>query len=118
MRSRCATSPGFPWNIAKPCSTSSRGRLQAARQGAKPVYDALRYLHHLCAEVNRGGFHPNLGLKVQGARERRRRDAERARGEAAAHKRPARALRPPNESPLAEMKKKLGLPPAPRRKSH
>ena len=95
------------------------GRLQAARHGAKPVYDALRYLHHLCAEVNRGGFHPNLGLKVQDARERRRRDAERSREEAAAHerKRQARAPRPPGKSPLAEMRKKLGLPPAPARKS-
>ena len=96
------------------------GRLQAARHGAKPVYDALRYLHHLCTEVNRGGFHPNLGLKVQGARERRRREAERSREEAAAHerKRQARASRPPGKSPLAEMRKKLGLPPAPGRKSH
>ena len=94
------------------------GRLQAARHGAKPVYDALRYLHHLCTEVNRGGFHPNLGLKVQGARERRRRDAERSREEAAARerKRQARAPRPPGKSPLAEMRKKLGLPPAPGRK--
>lgn len=94
------------------------GRLQAARHGAKPVYDALRYLHHLCAEASRGGFHPNLGLKVQGARERRRREAERSREEAAAHerKRQARAPRPPGESPLAEMRKKLGLPPAPGRK--
>ena len=95
------------------------GRLQAEQHGAKPVYDELRYLHHLCVEVNRGGFHPNLGLKVQGERDRRRREAERLREEAAARERERqeRAARPPGESPLAEIRKQLGLPPSPGRKS-
>ena len=41
------------------------GRLEAEQRGAKPVYDELRYLHHLCRQVNQGGFVANLGLKVQ-----------------------------------------------------
>ena len=95
------------------------GRLQAERRGAKPVYDELRYLHHLCIAVNRGAFHPNLGLKVQDERERRRREAERSREEAAARERERqeRASRPPGKSPLAETRKKLGLPPFTGRKS-
>ena len=95
------------------------GRMQGERHGAKPVYDPLRYLHGLCIAVNRGGFHPNLGLKVQGERDRRQREMERLREEAAVREREreARASRPPKESPLARTRKQLGLPPAPARKS-
>ena len=95
------------------------GRLQAACHGAKPLYDALRYLHRLCVAVTRGEFYPNLGLKVQGARERRRREAERSRQTAATRERErqAPASRPTGESPLAAIRKQLGLPPAPSRKS-
>ena len=87
------------------------GRLQAEKHGAKPVYDELRYLHQLCAEVNRGGFHPNLGLKVQGERERWRREAEHLCAEAAtlARAQQERAARPSGQSPLAEIRKQLGM---------
>lgn len=44
------------------------GRIQAEKQGAKPVYDEVRYLHQLCHEANRRGFQLNLGLKVQSER--------------------------------------------------
>jgi hypothetical protein len=94
------------------------GRLQAERQGAAPVYDALRYLHQLCLAVNRGGFHPNLGLKIQSERERRRREMERVQREADARERERleRASSPPGASPLAEIRKTLAMPrsPAPR----
>lgn len=87
------------------------GRLQAEKRGAKPVYDELRYLHQLCAEVNRGSFHPNLGLRVQGERERRRREEEHLCEEAAsrAREQQERAARPSGQSPLAEIRKQLGM---------
>ena len=90
------------------------GRLQNERYGAKPVYDEVRYLHRLCTAVNRGGFNPNLALKVQAERERRRRDEEHQREEAAARKREreARAARPKGPNPIEEIRKKLGMPPA------
>jgi hypothetical protein len=94
------------------------GRLQAERQGAGPVYDVLRYLHQLCVAVNRGGLLPNLGLKIQSERERMRREMERMQREAVAKERErlARASCPPGASPLAEIRKTLGMPrsPAPR----
>jgi hypothetical protein len=92
------------------------GRFRAEQRGAKPVYDELRYLHHLCTRVNAGGFHPNLSLKVQAERERRVRDAEQRRQEAQAleedrRRRQQRARNSSAESPLAEARKALGLPP-------
>jgi hypothetical protein len=87
------------------------GRLQAERQGAGPVYDALRYLHQLCVAVNRDGFQPNLGLKIQSERERKRREMERLQREAVAKERErlARASSPPGASPLAEIRKTLAI---------
>jgi len=109
----------IPVEHRQPVLDELAGRLQAEQHGAKPVYDELRYLHHLCVEVNRGGFHPNLGLKVQGERDRRRREAERLREEAVTRERERqeRASRPPGESPLVEIRKLLGMAPSPGRKS-
>jgi hypothetical protein len=89
--------------------------LQAERQGAGPVYDALRYLHQLCVAVKRGGFQPNLGLKIQSERERKRREMDRMQREAVAieRERLARASCPPGASPLAEIRKTLGMPRSP-----
>ena len=56
------------------------GRLRAEQRDAACVYDELRYLHQLCAQVNAGGFQPNLGLKVQDERERSAQDARLAPG--------------------------------------
>ena len=56
------------------------GRLRAARKGAKPLYDPIRYLHRLCAERVAGRFVVNLGSDVAAERHRRQR-------------------RPPSESP-------------------
>jgi len=91
------------------------GRLRAEKHGAKPVYDELRYLHHLCTQVKAGGFHPNLGLKVQGERARRAQAGEKRRqtaraGEEDCH--PQRARTASGESPFAEARKVLGLPPS------
>ncbi len=58
------------------------GRLRAEQRDAACVYDELRYLHQLCAQVNAGGFQPNLGLKVQDERERSAQDARKRRQEA------------------------------------
>lgn len=90
------------------------GRLQAEQHGAKPVYDELRYLHHLCKQVNQGGFVENLGLKVQTERERRRAEAEFLREEAATRnqERTAPASRSRGENALAEIRKQLNLPPS------
>jgi hypothetical protein len=93
------------------------GRLQAEQHGAKPVYDELRYLHHLCKQVNQGGFVENLGLKVQTERERRLGDAERLHREAASREpvREAPASRACGETALAEIRKQLKRPPPDRR---
>ena len=93
------------------------GRIRAEQQGAKPVYDELRYLHQLCAQVNAGGFQPNLSLKVQGERARRAKEAEKRRQHAQAEKEARREFRrhersASGESSLAEARKILGLPPA------
>lgn len=108
----------IPVEHRQPVLDELAGRFEAERHGAKPVYDELRYLHHLCVQVNRGGFVPNLGLKVQGERDRRRREAERLRAEAAERERERqeREKRPPGESPLAEIRKLLGMPKTPPRK--
>ena len=92
------------------------GRFRAEQQGAKPVYDELRYLHHLCTQVNSGGFQPNLSLKVQGERERRAQEAEKRRQEALKleeerRRRQQQSRRPNGESPLAEARKMLGMRP-------
>jgi hypothetical protein len=89
------------------------GRLDAEQRGAKPVYDELRYLHHLCRQVNQGGFVANLGLKVQTERDRRHGEAKRLREEAAtrAQERKATTSRSHGESALAEIRKRLKVPP-------
>lgn len=48
------------------------GRIRAARQGAKPLYDPIRYLRRLCLEMAGGRFVVNLGSQVAAERERRR----------------------------------------------
>ena len=93
------------------------GRIRAEQQGAKPVYDELRYLHRLCAQVNAGGFQPNLGLKVQRERSRRaqavverRQDAQ---AEPVARQTPQGPVRSATgEASLAEARKILGRSPA------
>lgn len=47
------------------------GRLRAARKGAKPLYDPIRYLHRLCVEFTQGRFVVNLGSQVESERRRR-----------------------------------------------
>ena len=109
----------IPVEHRQPVLDELAGRFQAEQHGAKPVYDELRYLHHLCVQVNRGGFVPNLGLKVQAERDRRRHEAERLREEAAERERERkeRAERPPGENPIAEIRKLLGMPASPERKT-
>ncbi|MAT66659.1 MAG: helix-turn-helix domain-containing protein [Gammaproteobacteria bacterium] len=109
----------IPVEHRQPVLDELAGRFLAEQHGAKPVYDELRYLHHLCVQVNRGGFVPNLGLKVQAERDRRRHEAERMREEAAERERERkeRAERPPGENPIAEIRKLLGMPASPERKS-
>ena len=109
----------IPVEHRQPVLDELADRFLAEQHGAKPVYDELRYLHHLCVQVNRGGFVPNLGLKVQAERDRRRREAERLREEAAERERERkeRAERPPGENPIAEIRKLLGMPASPERKT-
>ena len=108
----------IPAEHRQPVLDELAGRFLAEQHGAKPIYDELRYLHHLCVQVNRGGFVPNLGLKVQAERDGRRHEAERLREEAAEceRERKERAERPPVENPIAEIRKMLGMPASSERK--
>lgn len=108
----------IPGDLRQSVLDELEGRLQAERHGAIPVYDELRYLRHLCWAVNQGGFRPNLALKVQAERDCRQRDMERLHEEAAAREREReeRASRPKGTDAVAEIRKKLGLPPTPRRR--
>ena len=104
-----------PAEHRQPVLDELEGRIRAEKHGAKPVYDELRYLHHLCTQVKAGGFHPNLGLKVQGERARRAQEGETRRQTARTREenrhRP-RARIASGESPFAEARKVLGLPPS------
>jgi len=104
----------IPVEYRQPVLDELAGRFQAEQHGAKPVYDALRYLHHLCVQVNRGGFVPNLGLKTEAERDQRRREAERLQEEVVTRERERqeRGERQPRESPIAEIRKLLGIPKA------
>ncbi len=87
------------------------GRIQAEKQGAKPVYDEVRYLHQLCREANRRGFQLNLGLKVQSERER---NAHKRPQAPAANRGAQRSPEQPRtravaERALGEIRKSLGI---------
>lgn len=89
------------------------GRLRAEQYGAKPVYDELRYLHHLCTKVNGGGFQANLGLKVGQERSRRQREAEQRTASAKRDEHGSRRPQPRGpaaEASLETLRKSLGLP--------
>ena len=92
------------------------GRIRAEQQGAKPVYDELRYLHQLCAQVNTGGFLPNLSLKVQGERTRRAKEVEERRQQAQTEQKVRQETTQQSgsargESAFTELRRMLGLPP-------
>ena len=104
-----------PAEQRQPVLDELEGRIRAEKHGAKPVYDELRYLHHLCTQVNAGGFHPNLALKVQGERARRAQEGEMRQQTAQTRKEERcqpRARTGSGESPFAEARKVLGLPPS------
>ena len=105
----------IPAQHRQPVLDELAGRLQAEQQGAKPVYDELRYLHHLCRQVNEGGFVENLGLKVQTERDRRQEEARRVREDAAVRdrERHAHTSRARGENALAAIRKQLKVPPSP-----
>lgn len=89
------------------------GRLRAERQGAKPVYDELRYLYRLCSQIATGGFQPNLCLKVERERVERATADEARRHEARVReeeqrRRGERRREQHGESPLAEARRILG----------
>jgi len=106
----------IPDNQRQPVLDELAGRLEATERGAKPIYDEVRYLHQLCATVNRGRFNPNLGLKVQDERERRRKEGERQPRKPQARERKRHTPGPAGEKSLAEIRKQLGMPPSPEKK--
>ena len=89
------------------------GRLEAEQRGAKPVYDELRYLHHLCRQLNQWGFVAKLGRKVQTESDRRHGESNRVREYTAtrAQERKATSSRSHGESALAEIRKQLKVLP-------
>jgi hypothetical protein len=90
------------------------GRLRAARQGARPLYDPLRYLHRLCVEVTRGRFVRNLGSAVESERQRRRLSEQSASHTAtptASASTPATTPeKNPRENPVAAIRQRFNLP--------
>lgn len=90
------------------------GRLRAARKGAKPLYDPIRYLHRLCVEFTQGRFVVNLGSQVEA--ERRRRVRPEAR-EAPANvsgvsptSAPSKIGKTPGTSPVDAIRRQFNLP--------
>ena len=63
---------GVPAGARQAVLDELEGRIRAARQGAKPLYDPIRYLHRLCLEMVAGRFVVNLGSPIEAERERRR----------------------------------------------
>jgi len=64
----------IPAELHQPLLDELAGRVQAESQGAKPLYDELRFFYALCRAARAGTFVPNLGLKVADARNRRNAD--------------------------------------------
>ena len=64
----------IPTELHQPLLDELAGRVQAETQGAKPLYDELRFFYALCRAARAGTFVPNLGLKVADARNRRNAD--------------------------------------------
>ena len=64
----------IPAELHQPLLDELAGRVQAETQGAKPLYDELRFFYALCRAARTGAFVPNLGLKVADARNRRNAD--------------------------------------------
>jgi hypothetical protein len=60
----------LPDALHQPLLDELAGRLQAETQGAKPLYDELRFFYALCRAARAGTFVPNLGLKIAHARNR------------------------------------------------
>ncbi len=102
----------LPHAQRQPVLDELEGRLRAARQGAKPVHNELRYLQHLCKLALAGAFEPTLGLKVEAARERQH--AFKAAGTAPTNNPPATEvstsrIRASGENPVAAIRKKFNL---------
>tara|TARA_R110002073_G_scaffold307726_1_gene477465 strand:- start:2354 stop:2761 length:408 start_codon:yes stop_codon:yes gene_type:complete len=64
----------IPTELHQPLLDELAGRVQAETQGAKPLYDELRFFYALCRAARAGTFVPNLGLKVADARNRKNAD--------------------------------------------
>jgi len=83
----------IPAATRQPVLDELEGRIRAARRGAKPLYDPVRYLHRLCREANAGRFAPNLGDGVLHERARSERPAISSAGA------PAEIPSPPQPKP-------------------
>ena len=90
------------------------GRLRAARKGAKPLYDPLRYLYRLCVEVVQGRFVVNLGSPVEAERHRRNpREPTALRTDLLSAVPSAQAPKTeiaPGENPVAVIRRQFNLP--------
>ncbi len=60
-----------PIDLHQPLLDELAGRVQAETQGARPLYDEIRFFYALCRAARAGTFVPNLGLKIADARSRR-----------------------------------------------
>ena len=87
------------------------GRLRASRQGAKPLYDPIRYLHRLCLEMAAGRFVVNLGSPIEAERGRRRNQPSDATSQTAHAPTPIapQTRENPGKSPIAAIRAQFNL---------
>jgi len=91
------------------------GRLRSEQKGMKPVYDEMRFLHYLCRAVKKGGFVPNLGIKVRDERIEREKARLRFKQQqedslAEAKRREEQRSLESGQQRLAEIRKSLHMP--------
>tara|TARA_R100000005_G_scaffold94885_1_gene74291 strand:- start:995 stop:2266 length:1272 start_codon:yes stop_codon:yes gene_type:complete len=103
----------IPAELHQPLLDELAGRVQAESQGARPLYDELRFFYALCRAARTGSFVPNLGLKVADARNRRNADTPEPTGPPPAQRTEAErdALRQVAAEQLALIQQTLGREP-------
>ncbi len=105
-----------PADVRQPILDELEGRFRSEQKGMSPVYDEMRFLHYLCRAENKGEFVPNLGIKVHGERieheqAQLRQAQQQEENLVEAKRRQENRSTTSGKNPLAEIRKKLHMPP-------